>query len=260
MRSPRYARITWGCARRSVGAPWSDLAEIEHDARSTSITISMTCSTIITVTPCRAPREYCRPVCASTGVSPVSISRADASVRSQARAPLRGVVSPTGQTLASRWPRAAKPEAPAFRGRGRATGYRDAEECADHDVLHHLMVSKLLTTWKIGRYHAGIARCRQRGDGFTVQPISPASGHYAGDHIEQRRLAGAVGTDQPDHLAPPDRDRCPRWRRRRRSVARRDGLPREAASSLRHHAPARIGCRPLRPRQWDLHGRKEAAR
>ena len=72
-----------------------------------------------------------------------------------------------------------------------------------------VMVSKLFTTWKVRampRWQRSAA-----GSAVTSSPsntIEPwVGGSTPGDQVEQRRLAGAVGADQADDLAAPDRNR-----------------------------------------------------
>ena len=76
----------------------------------------------------------------------------------------------------------------------------------------------------------------------------PSIGQEAADGVHQRRLAGAVGADQPDHLAGA----APRGRRRPRSVGRRGARPstgpRVTRPDRRHGAPPSVGSQPNRSR------------
>src|SRR4051812_15202997 len=54
---------------------------------------------------------------------------------------------------------------------------------------------------------AGPSGGGERRDRLAEQLELPARGHEAADRVHERRLAGAVGADEPDDLARSDRDR-----------------------------------------------------
>ena len=100
----------------------------------------------------------------------------------------------------------------------------------------------------------------QPRDVRAVELDRAACGHEAGDRVDERRLAGAVGADQPDELALAR----PRGRRRRRRARRRSGRtgrvvastaliagrPRSARrppAATRCLAPPRVAASPPRP-------------
>ena len=76
----------------------------------------------------------------------------------------------------------------------------------------------------------------------TSSPSSstvPVARHEAADRVHQRRLAGAVGADEPDDLVRADAAATRRRRRRRRRTALRCRRPRAPG-----RRPASVGSRP----------------
>src|ERR1700730_7197423 len=209
--------MTFGSRTTSAGLPSaSTLPRSSTMARSTSgLTISMTCSTISTVTPvARTFRTSSTPVCASIGVSPVSTSSSSKSFGSvaSARATSSRRFSDGINSLAST-DVGAGGEAGKFQHlvgfAARLAHDGGADQRADDDVVddgHGLEAFHDLE----GARDAALAalRRRQRGDVFAVEKDRPLGRQpHTRDQVEQRRLAGTVGTDQPDDLAASDRNR-----------------------------------------------------
>ena len=184
-------------------------------ARSTSgITISMTCSTINTVTPVsRTLRTSSTPVFASTGVRPVSTSSSSSSFGSvaSARATSSRRFSDGTRSLASTLARAG--EATEFQHLvsllPRHAHHGVAHQRADDDVVDHAHGLKTFHHLEgaADAAHAALGR-RQFCHVLAIEPDRALRRRqHARDQVEQRRLAGAVGADQTDDLAAPDRNR-----------------------------------------------------
>src|SRR5262245_55276393 len=77
-----------------------------------------------------------------------------------------------------------------------------------HDVLEDGHSAEELSGLEGAREAArGDAAGRLPRDGGAVEPYFAASGlHEAADHVEQRRLAGAVGSDDAADLTAVDRE------------------------------------------------------
>src|SRR6267142_2703595 len=192
--------MTFGSRTMSAGLPsTSTLPRSSTMARSTSgITISMTCSTISTVTPvARTFRTSSTPVCASIGVRPVRTSSSKSSF---------GSVASARATSSRRFSEGINSLA---RTSARLAHDGGADQRADDDVVDDSHGLEALDDLERARDAAlATLRRRQRGDVLAVEPDrSLRRRQHARDQIEQRRLAGAIGANQANDLAAPDRYR-----------------------------------------------------
>ena len=178
-------------------------------ARSTSgRSTSITCSTMTMVMPVpRRSRISCTPPCASAGVRPVSISSSSSTRGSVASARAissrrfsGGVSEMAGTSMRAERP-AVSITASARRMLSRAEA--GAGEGAHHDVLQHRHgIEGAHHLEGAGHAGAGGRDGAEAGDAPPVEPDLAAVGRdLARDGVEQRRLAGAVGPDQPQDLA-----------------------------------------------------------
>ena len=161
--------------------------------------------------------------------------------------------------------------APLAAGRRREAQRRDENAGAVprferdlHRLAHGELGEQRAPPGTCGRGRAA-ARCARRSQRDTSSPSSstaPVARHEAADRVHQRRLAGAVGADQPDDLVradlerrrrrprpmPPNRTRharAPRERRRvgapvrdaRRGAATAGGASRSSSAGGRAQPP-----------------------
>src|SRR5204863_5822684 len=84
---------------------------------------------------------------------------------------------------------------------------RSAEEHGRRDVVAHGQFHERARELKRPRDPPTADPVRRPpGDVLAIEPNGAGRRRKPAHHVEERRLAGAVGTDEPDHFAPAHRE------------------------------------------------------
>ena len=102
-----------------------------------------------------------------------------------------------------------------------------AEQRADADVLEHAEIAERAGDLEgAGDAELGDAVGRHAGDALVLEPdLAGGRRQVAGDQVEHRRLAGAVGADDAGDRAGRDRERDVADRRQPAEVLRQAARP-----------------------------------